>query len=98
MSEMAEYWADVKPIYKEIHKKRVAKTPNRIEYSIEQFKKNNIPYELKNEVTGQFNLRKGTNIIVYYCSTGKVLLNNKLQNNRGIKFTINLYKNIKEVI
>ena len=98
MSEMTEYWADVKPIYKELHNKRVAKTPNRIEYSIEQFEKNNIPYELKNEVTGQFNLRKGTNIIVYYCSTGKVLLDNKPRNNRGINFTINLYKNLKEVI
>lgn len=98
MGDMAEYWKDVKPYYKELHDKRVAKTPNRIEYSIEQFEKNNIPYELKNEITGQFNIRKGTNIIVYYCSTGKVLLNNKPRNNRGIEFVIRLYKSLKEML
>lgn len=97
MGELAEYWRDVKTIYKEEHDKRVAKTPSRIEYSIEQFNKNNIPYELKNEITGQFNLRKGKQLIVYYCSTGKILLNNKSKETRGINYVIGLYKNLKEV-
>ena len=38
--------------FKEIHDARVAKNPQRIAYAIEQFKKNNIEYQLKNEVTG----------------------------------------------
>lgn len=97
MSELSEYWKDVKPLYKEMHDKRVAKTPDRIEYSIKEFGKSNIPYELKNEETGQFNIRKGNNIIIYYCSTGKVLLNNKPKEARGIKYVIGLYRNIKEV-
>lgn len=58
MGDMAEYWRDVKPIYKQMHDERVAKTPDRIEYTIERFTKHNIPFELKNEVTGQFNIRK----------------------------------------
>lgn len=58
MSDMAEYWKDVKPIYKKMHDERVAKTPDRIEYTIQRFTKHNIPFELKNEETGQFNIRK----------------------------------------
>ena len=42
MSEMSEYWKDVKPYYKEEHDKRVAKTPDRIEYSKREFMKNGI--------------------------------------------------------
>ena len=58
MGDMSEYWRDVKPIYKQMHDERVAKTPDRIEYTIERFTKHNIPFELKNEATGQFNIRK----------------------------------------
>jgi len=95
MSELAEYWKDVKPFYKGLHSQRVAKTPDRIEYAISEFTKNGISAELKNEQTGQFNIRKDNNIIVYYCSTGKVLLNNKPKEARGIKYVIGLYKNLK---
>lgn len=95
MSEMSEYWKDVKPYYKEEHDKRVAKTPDRIEYCKKEFMKNGIYAELKNIQTGQFNIRKGQNIIVYYCSTGKVLLNNKSKEARGIKYVIGLYKNLE---
>lgn len=95
MSEMSEYWKDVKPYYKEKHDKRVAKTPDRIEYSKKEFMKNGIYAELKNIQTGQFNIRKGQNIIVYYCSTGKVLLNNKPKEARGIKYVIGLFKNLE---
>ena len=30
MSTMREYWDDVKPVYKEKHDQRVAKTPERV--------------------------------------------------------------------
>lgn len=96
MGDMAEYWKDVKPIYKQIHNERVAKTPSRIKYTIQKFTEKNIPFELKNEMIGQFNIRKGKQIIVYYCSTGKILLNNKPKNSRGISYVIGLYKNLKE--
>ena len=98
MAELAEYWKDVKPIYKQRHDERVAKTPDRIEYTIKKFTEKNIPFELKNEMTGQFNIRKGKQIIVYYCSTGKILLNNKPKEARGIAYVIGLYKNLKEDI
>lgn len=94
MGELSDYWKDVGPLLKERHTERVAKTPSRIDYSIKLFKKNGIPAELKSPSTGQFNIRKGTNIIVYYCSTGKVLLNNKPKEGRGIKYAVSLYKKI----
>lgn len=97
MSELSEYWKDVKPYYKEMHDKRVAKTPDRIEYTRKEFMKNGIKAELKNAQTGQFNIRKDNNIIVYYCSTGKVLLNNKPKDARGIKYVIGLYRNLKQI-
>ena len=96
MGDLAEYWKDVKPIYKQMHDERVAKTPSRIEYTIQKFTEKNIPFELKNEMTGQFNIRKSKDLIVYYCSTGKVLLNNRPKNARGIGYVIGLYKNLKE--
>ena len=96
MGDLAEYWKDVKPIYKQMHDERVTKTPSRIEYTIQKFTEENIPFELKNEMTGQFNIRKGKDLIVYYCSTGKVLLNNRPKNARGINYVIGLYKNLKE--
>ena len=39
---------------KEKHKERVAKNGDRIQFAIEQFKKNNIEYVLKNEEIGHF--------------------------------------------
>lgn len=98
MGELSEYWKDVKPIYKEIHNERVAKTPGRIEYTIKKFTEKKIPFELKNKTTGQFNIKKGRQTIVYYCSTGKILLNNKPKEARGIAYVIGLYKNLKEEI
>lgn len=39
---------------KQMHKERVAKNPDRIEYAIKQFEKHGIEYELKNAQTGHF--------------------------------------------
>ena len=88
MGELAEYWQDIKPIYKQKHNERVAKTPQRIEYAKNEFAKNNIKAELKNEQTGQFNIKVKDHIITYYCSTGKILVNNKPYEQRGIRYAI----------
>lgn len=96
MAELAEYWKDVKPIYKQRHDERVSKTPDRIKYTIKKFTEKAIPFELKNEITGQFNIKKEKQTITYYCSTGKILLNNKPKEARGIDYVIRLYKNLKE--
>lgn len=100
MGEMSEYWRDVKPYYKQKHDNRVAQTPSRIEYTKRAFDKHKIPYELKNGMTGQFNvvIEKGKTV-VYYCSTGTVMINNKVKNGRGIGYAISLCKKLmKEVI
>lgn len=95
---MGEYWKDVKPIYKQKHDERVSKTPDRIQYSMQKFIDNNMLYSLKNRQTGQFNLQIGSDLIVYYCSTGKILLNNKPLQKRGIGNVIQIYKNLREDI
>ena len=83
---MGEYWRDIKPELKKKHDERVAKTPDRIEYAIQQFEKNGIKYELKNVATGHFHCwRKSDNkLYQFWASTGKILG----YNNRGIKLLI----------
>ena len=75
MSTMREYWDDVKPIYKEKHDQRAAKTSERVQYAIEQLEKNNIEYVLKNPATGHFHVRrkKDDKLIQFWAGTGKIL-------------------------
>lgn len=58
----------------EQHKKRVAKTPDRIAYAIKQFEANGIEYTLKNAQTGHFHcFRKSDDkLFQFYASTGKI--------------------------
>lgn len=42
---------------KEQHDARVAKNPDRIQYAIEQFQRNNIEFTLKNAQSGHFHCR-----------------------------------------
>lgn len=83
---MGEYWRDIKPHLKQKHNERVAKTPYRIGYAIQQFEKNGIKYELKNASIGHFHCwRKSDNkLYQFWASTGKILG----YNNRGIKLLI----------
>lgn len=81
-------WQGLREDFKQMHKDRVAKTPQRIDYTKNEFAKNNIKAELKNEQTGQFNILVGKHIITYYCSTGKILVDNKPYEQRGIKYAI----------
>ena len=59
----------------EVHKKRVAKTPSRIRYAIDQFEKHGIEYELKKEQTGHFHCRRKTDgkLFQFYAGTGKIM-------------------------
>ena len=83
---MGEYWRDIKPELKKKHTERVAKTPNRIEYAIQQFEKNEIKYQLKNEAIGHFHCWRKSDgkLFQFWASTGKIMG----YNNRGIKLLI----------
>ena len=87
-------WQGLREDFKQKHKERVAKTPQRIEYAKQEFEKHSIDAELKNEQTGQFNIEAGTHIITYYCSTGKILVDNKSYEQRGIKYAIHKAKEL----
>ena len=67
---------------KEKHKERVAKNGERIQFAIEQFKKNNIEYVLKNEEIGHFHAWRKSDgqLFQFWAGTGKILGRNK----RGI--------------
>lgn len=83
---MGEYWRDVKPELKKKHDERVAKTPDRIEYAIQQFEKHEIQYELKNGATGHFHCWRKSDgqLYQFWASTGKILG----YHNRGINLLI----------
>lgn len=68
-----EDFEGIKDHAKRIHAERVAKTPERIAYAIEQFEKNGIRYLLKNAETGHFHLfDKNGRLIQFWASTGKI--------------------------
>lgn len=86
MGDMREVFDAVKADCKARHDERVAKTPDRIDYAIEQFEKNGIRYELKNETIGHFHCwRKSDNrLYQFWASTGKILG----YRNRGINLLV----------
>lgn len=59
---------------KEQHDARVADTPRRISYAIEQFDAHGIEYLLKNPQTGHFHCRrkKDDKLFQFYAGTGKI--------------------------
>lgn len=79
-------WQGLREDFKQKHKERVAKTPQRIEYSKQMFNQKGINAKLINEETGQFNIKVGKHTIIYYCSTGKVVVDNKPVEQRGIYY------------
>lgn len=83
---MGEYWRDIKPELKKRHTERVSKTPNRIEYAIQQFEKREIKYQLKNETIGHFHCWRKSDgrLFQFWASTGKIMG----YNNRGIHLLI----------
>lgn len=96
MGELGDYWKDVSEIYKKKHQERVAQTPNRIQWCKEQFEKMNIPFKLINEQTGQFNAKIAKKTIVYYCSTGTIMVSGVKMEERGFKNAVRLYQKMWE--
>lgn len=62
-------------IARELHKERVAKTPDRIKYAIHQLEANGISYELKNTDIGHFHCRRKSDgsLVQFWAGTGKIL-------------------------
>lgn len=86
MGDMKEVFDAIKEECKERHDKRIAKTPERIEYAIKQFNKNDIKYELKNEAIGHFHCWRKSDgkLYQFWAGTGKILG----YRNRGIKLLV----------
>ena len=74
---------------KQNHEKRVAKTPDRIAYAIEQFKAHGIEFQLKNETTGHFHCwrKSDDRLFQFYAGTGKI---QGISNARGIHALIRM--------
>lgn len=70
------------------HKERIMKNPDRIEYAIEQFTKNQIRYELKNEESCHFHAwrKSDDKLFEFWAGTGKI----KGLEERGIKNLIQI--------
>ena len=107
MSEMAEYWKDVKPILKEINQEHRTKNyEKRIEYAIKRFEETGIPYKLCNENNAHFNLHVNGKVgMSFWAWTGRFIFTGGVEHerydgafNRGIENCIRAYKQcFKEV-
>ena len=76
--------------YKEMHKQRVAKNPQRLEYAIKLLKENDITFKVCNETTGQINCYFANgNVLVFYAGTGKIQGYDRI---RGIHALVRLCK------
>lgn len=84
-----EDFEGIKQHAKRQHEERVAKNPDRIQYAIQQFKRHNVEYVLKNEQTGHFHCRRKSDdkLFQFYAGTGKIV---GYQNERGIHSLIKL--------
>ena len=85
--------------YRELHRQRVAKNPDRIAYAIKQLELHGIEYTLKNEATGHFHCYRKTDdkLIQFWAGTGKIM---GYTNLRGIHNLIRLCEgeNLKDKI
>lgn len=70
----------------QIHRERVAKNPERVEYAIKQFERNNIEFQLKNAEIGHFHCKRKSDgkLYQFWAGTGKILG----YRNRGIQLLI----------
>lgn len=70
----------------EANKKRVAKTPDRVQYAIKQFEKHDIEYQLLNLSSGHFHCRRKRDdkLFEFWAGTGKI----KGYENHGIHLLI----------
>lgn len=79
----------IKKHAKQNHDLRVAKTPERIIFAQNQFKKHNINYALKNTQTGHFHVwrKRDDKLFQFYAGTGKI---QGVENARGIHALIKI--------
>lgn len=94
MGELAQYWKDVKPMLKEINaEERAENYDKRIQYAIQLFEQNNIPYKLCNALNGHFNLYKDKKVVMSFWSwTGKCYIpSTGFSENIGIRNCVRKY-------
>ena len=84
-----ELWDALKDHAKQNHEKRVAKTPDRIAYALQQFQNHGIEFQLKNEQTGHFHCwrKSDDRLFQFYAGTGKI---QGFSNVRGIHALIRM--------
>ena len=84
-----EDFEGIKAHAKKCHAERVAKTPDRVAYAIEQFKKHGIEYSLKNPQTGHFHCYRKSDgkLFQFYAGTGKIQQNDRA---RGLNSLIKI--------
>lgn len=96
---LGDYWRDVSPILKEqARQKREDNFEKRLNFAIEQFEQNNIPYKLCNESIGHFNLldSKGKLLMSFWSYTGKCYVpSTGFSDNIGIRNCIKKYKKME---
>ena len=69
----AEDFEGVRYLAKANHAARVAKTPQRLSYAVEQLDKHDVTYKVCNETTGQINCYFANgNMLTFYAGTGKI--------------------------
>ena len=86
MGDMKEYFEP----YKEMHKERVAKNPERLEYAENILKANGIKYKVCNKETAQINAYTAEGkLYTFYAGTGKI---KGYRNARGIHTFLRLCK------
>ncbi len=86
MGDMKEFFEP----YKEMHKQRVAKNPQRLEYAVKQLRDNGLTFRVCNEETGQINCYfTNGKCLTFYAGTGKI---QGYRNLRGIQKFVRLCK------
>ena len=69
----AEDFEGIKQLARANHAERVAKTPQRLRYAVEQLDKHCVTYKVCNEATGQINCYFANgNMLTFYAGTGKI--------------------------
>jgi len=83
-----EDFEGLRQLAKANHDARVAKTPQRLKYAVEQLNRNGITYKVCCETTGQINcyFANGT-VLTFYAGTGKI---KGYEQQRGIKSFIRI--------
>lgn len=88
---MKPYFKALKEDLKERHDKRVADTPRRVQFAVEQLEKNEIEYAVKNESTGHIHAWRKSDgkLFQFWAGTGKIL---GQENKRGIHAFISIVR------